>query len=188
FIWDDLCDWYIEMAKLPLYGNDEAAKKTTQSVLVTVLDQTLKLLHPFMPFITEEIWQALPHQGESITVAPWPAVNEQWIFAEAEGEMNLLMEIIRSVRNIRAEVNVPMSKKIELMIKPSDAISAERLARGEEYIARFCNPETLTISQDLATPEKAMSAVVTGAELFLPLAGLIDIEQELKRLDKEVAT
>lgn len=188
FIWDDLCDWYIEMAKLPLYGSDEAAKKTTQSVLVTVLDQTLKLLHPFMPFITEEIWQALPHQGESITVAPWPTVNEQWIFTEAESEMTMLMDIIRSVRNIRAEVNVPMSKKIELLIKPSDATSAERLARGEEYIARFCNPEKLAISMELATPEKAMSAVVTGAELFLPLAGLIDIEQELKRLEKELAT
>jgi valyl-tRNA synthetase len=188
FIWDDLCDWYIEMAKLPLYGTDEAAKKTTQSVLVTVLDQTLKLLHPFMPFITEEIWQALPHQGESITVAPWPTVNEQWIFAEAESEMNQLMDIIRSVRNIRAEVNVPMSKKIELLIKPSDALSAERLTRGEHYLTRFCNPERLEISLDLATPDKAMSAVITGAELFLPLAGLIDIEQELKRLEKEVAT
>lgn len=188
FIWDDLCDWYIEMAKLPLYGSDEAAKKTTQSVLVTVLDQTLKLLHPFMPFMTEEIWQALPHQGESITVASWPTVNEQWKFADAEAEMGLLMEVIRSVRNIRAEVNVPMSKKIELLIKPSDAVSRERLTRGEEYIARFCNPERLEISEQLATPEKAMSAVVTGAELYLPLAGLIDLEQELKRLEKELAT
>jgi valyl-tRNA synthetase len=188
FIWDDLCDWYIEMAKLPLYGTDEAAKKTTQSVLVTVLDQTLRLLHPFMPFITEEIWQALPHEGESITVAKWPTVNEQWVFAEAEAEMSLLTEVIRSVRNIRAEVNVPMSKKIELLIKAGDAAALERLKRGEEYIVRFCNPERLEISVDLATPEKAMSAVVTGAELFLPLAGLVDIEQELKRLEKELAT
>ncbi|WP_029097492.1 valine--tRNA ligase [Brevibacillus thermoruber] len=188
FIWDDLCDWYIEMAKLPLYGSDEAAKKTTQSVLVTVLDQTLRLLHPYMPFITEEIWQALPHQGESITVAAWPTVNEQWIFPDAEAEMNLLMEVIRSVRNIRAEVNVPMSKKIELLIKPGDAVALERLKRGEEYIVRFCNPERLEISEQLATPDKAMSAVVTGAELFLPLAGLIDLDQEIKRLEKELAT
>jgi valyl-tRNA synthetase len=188
FIWDDLCDWYIEMAKLPLYGTDEAAKKTTQSVLVTVLDQTLRLLHPFMPFITEEIWQALPHQGESITVAAWPTVNEQWIFADAEAEMGLLMEVIRNVRNIRAEVNVPMSKKIELLIKPSDALALERLKRGEDYITRFCNPERLEINQQLTTPEKAMSSVITGAELFLPLAGLIDLDQEIKRLEKELAT
>ena len=188
FIWDDLCDWYIEMAKLPLYGSDEAAKKTTQSVLVTVLDQTLRLLHPFMPFITEEIWQAIPHQGESITVASWPTVKEEWIFAEAEEEMTLLMEVIRSVRNIRAEVNVPMSKKIELLIKPSDTLALERLTRGEEYIARFCNPERLEISLELPRPDKAMSAVITGAELYLPLAGLIDVEQELVRLEKELAT
>jgi len=187
FIWDDLCDWYIEMAKLALYGTDEAAKKTTQSVLVTVLDQTLRLLHPFMPFMTEEIWQALPHEGKSITVAPWPQVNEALMFPDAETEMNLLTEIIRSVRNIRAEVNVPMSKKIELLIKAGDAQTLDRLQRGEEYLVRFCNPEKLTISMDLTAPDKAMSAVVTGAELFLPLAGLIDIEQELQRLEKELA-
>jgi len=188
FIWDDLCDWYIEMAKLPLYGTDEAAKKTTQSVLVTVLDQTLRLLHPFMPFMTEEIWQALPHEGNSITVAAWPTVQEKWIFADAEAEMDLLVDVIRNVRNIRAEVNVPMSKKIELLIKPSDATSMERLSRAEEYITRFCNPERLEISMELRTPDKAMSAVMTGAELFLPLAGLIDLEQELARLEKELAT
>ncbi len=188
FIWDDLCDWYIEMAKLPLYGDDAKAKKTTQSVLVTVLDQTLRLLHPFMPFITEEIWQALPHEGRSITVAKWPTVDEEWVNPEAEAEMSLLMEVIRSVRNIRAEVNVPMSKKIELLIKPSDEASLERLTRGQDLITRFCNPERLEISTELASPEKAMTAVLTGAEIFLPLAGLIDIEQEIKRLEKELET
>jgi valyl-tRNA synthetase len=188
FIWDDLCDWYIEMAKLSLYGNDAAAKKTTQSVLVTVLDQTLRLLHPFMPFITEEIWQALPHQGESITVAAWPKADESRLNAEAEAEMSLLMDVIRSVRNIRAEVNVPMSKKVELLIKPSDELALSRLKRGEEFLVRFCNPESLVIDQAIASPDKAMSSVVTGAELFLPLAALIDVEEKKKRLEKEVAT
>ncbi|MET3290438.1 UNVERIFIED_CONTAM: valyl-tRNA synthetase [Brevibacillus sp. OAP136] len=188
FIWDDLCDWYIEMAKLSLYGSDAAAKKTTQSVLVTVLDQTLRLLHPFMPFMTEEIWQALPHQGESITVAAWPKADESRINAEAEAEMALLMDVIRSVRNIRAEVNVPMSKKVELLIKPSDELALSRLKRGEEFLVRFCNPESLVIDQVVSAPDKAMSAVVTGAELFLPLAALIDVEAEKKRLEKEVAT
>ncbi|GAA4705070.1 valine--tRNA ligase [Brevibacillus fulvus] len=188
FIWDDLCDWYIEMAKLPLYGEDPAAKKTTQSVLVTVLDQTLRLLHPFMPFITEEIWQALPHQGTSLTIAQWPQVDQQWLNPDAEAEMGLLMEVIRSVRNIRAEVNVPMSKKIELLIKASDQVTLARLTQSREYLIRFCNPERLEITDQLTPPEKAMSAVVSGAELFLPLAGLVDLEQEVKRLEKELAT
>ncbi|WP_126427953.1 valine--tRNA ligase [Brevibacillus marinus] len=187
FVWDDLCDWYIEMAKLPLYGSDEQAKRTTQSVLVTVLDQTLRLLHPFMPFITEEIWQALPHQGASITIAAWPQVAERHSYPEAKEEMSLLVDVIRSVRNVRAEVNVPLSKKIELLIKPGDQLALERLQRGEEYLVRFCNPERLTIDSGLEAPEKAMTAVVSGAELFFPLAGLIDIEQEVKRLEKELA-
>jgi valyl-tRNA synthetase len=117
FIWDDFCDWYIEMAKLPLYGEDEAAKKTTRSILAYVLDNTMRLLHPFMPFITEEIWQNLPHQGESITVAAWPEVNEELTDTAAAEEMKLLVEIIRSVRNIRAEVNTPLSKKNQFDFK-----------------------------------------------------------------------
>src|SRR5690606_20626614 len=112
FIWDDFCSWYIEMAKLPLYGEDEAAKKTTRSVLAHVLDQTMRLLHPLMPFVTEEIWQHLPHEGESITVAAWPTVNPAFNFTAEAGDMQLLMDIIRAVRNIRAEVNTPMSKKV----------------------------------------------------------------------------
>lgn len=111
FIWDDFCSWYIEMAKLPLYGEDEAAKLTTRSVLAHVLDNTMRLLHPFMPFVTEEIWQHLPHEGESITVAAWPTVNPAFNFTAEAGDMQLLMDIIRAVRNIRAEVNTPMSKK-----------------------------------------------------------------------------
>ena len=125
FIWDDFCDWYIEMAKLPLYGEDDAAKKTTRSILAYVLDNTMRLLHPFMPFITEEIWQNLPHKGESITVAAWPTVNPELPDADAAEEMKLLVEIIRAVRNIRAEVNTPMSKKVNLILKAKDeAISA----------------------------------------------------------------
>src|SRR5690625_2965998 len=113
FIWDDLCDWYIEMAKLPLYGDDESAKHTTRSVLAYVLDQTMRMLHPFMPFLTEEIWQQLPHQGESITVADWPKVRIEYHDEEAAQQMKRLVAIIRSVRNIRSEVNTPMSKQIK---------------------------------------------------------------------------
>ncbi|MBO0994090.1 valine--tRNA ligase [Bacillus sp. SD088] len=185
FIWDDFCDWYIEMAKLPLYGEDEAAKRMTRSVLAHVLDQTLRLLHPIMPFITEEIWQHLPHSGMSITASEWPKADERYMDQEAVSEMKLLMDIIRSVRNIRAEVNTPMSKQINLMLKAKDGKVLKALAANKQYIEKFCNPQNLEIGTTIEMPEKAMSAVVTGVELFLPLAGLINIEEELARLQKE---
>ncbi|UJF36428.1 valine--tRNA ligase [Paenibacillus hexagrammi] len=188
FIWDDLCDWYIEFSKLSLYGTDTEAKKKTQSVLAYVLDQTQRLIHPFMPFISEEIWQHLPHEGETITLAPWPKENPDFAAPDAVREMELLMDAIRSVRNIRAEVNVPMSKKIELLVKPASAETQAILRSNEEYLRRFCNTSLLEIDTELSAPEKAMTAVVTGAELYLPLAGLIDITQELARLDKELQT
>ncbi|WP_370543803.1 valine--tRNA ligase [Geobacillus sp. 46C-IIa] len=186
FIWDDLCDWYIEMAKLPLYGDDEAAKKTTRSVLVYVLDNTMRLLHPFMPFITEEIWQNLPHDGESITVASWPQVRPELSNEEAAEEMRMLVDIIRAVRNVRAEVNTPPSKPIALYIKTKDEQVRTALLKNRAYLERFCNPSELVIDMDVPAPEKAMTAVVTGAELILPLEGLINIEEEIKRLEKEL--
>ncbi len=186
FIWDDFCDWYIEMAKLPLYGEDEAAKKTTRSILAYVLDNTMRLLHPFMPFITEEIWQNLPHEGESITVAAWPEVDSALTDDAAAEEMKLLVDIIRAVRNIRAEVNTPMSKQIKLMLKAKDEETLAVLKKNAAYIERFCNPESLELSTDASAPEKAMTAVVTGVELFLPLAGLINIDEEIARLEKEL--
>ncbi|MFT9487646.1 MAG: valine--tRNA ligase [Tepidibacillus sp.] len=188
FIWDEFCDWYIELAKLPLYGDHEQAKKTTKSVLNYVLDRTLRLLHPYMPFITEEIWQHLPHEGESITLASWPEYREEFVNEQAAKEMVLLMDVIRSVRNIRAEVNVPLSKKIQLLIKPVNKTNEEILLKGISYIKKFCNPETLEISTEVTSPEKAMSAIVTGAEIYLPLTGLIDISQEISRLEKELET
>ncbi|OCS88437.1 valine--tRNA ligase [Caryophanon tenue] len=186
FIWDDFCSWYIEMAKLPLYGDDEAAKLTTRSVLAYVLDNTMRLLHPFMPFVTEEIWQHLPHEGESITVAAWPTVNPAFNFEQEAQHMKLLTEMIRSVRNIRAEVNTPMSKKVNLSILAKDAQTAAVLEENRAYIEKFCNPEELTIGHDFTAPEQSMSAVVSGAELFLPLAGLINIDEEVARLEKEL--
>lgn len=187
FIWDDLCDWYIEFSKLSLYGQDEQAKKTTQSVLAYVLDQTLRLLHPFMPFLTEEIWQHLPHEGVTITLAPWPQVDESREAPEAVKQMELLMNVIRAVRNIRAEVNVPMSKKVDLIIKPADEATLSILQQNTVYIERFCGTSSLVMDVQAAHPEQAMTAVVSGAELFLPLAGLIDISQEIERLEKELA-
>jgi valyl-tRNA synthetase len=186
FIWDDLCDWYIEFSKLSLYSTDSEAKQNTQSVLAYVLDQTQRLLHPFMPFISEEIWQHLPHEGETISLAAWPLFKPEHVAEDAVREMELLMEVIRAVRNIRAEVNVPMSKKIELLLKPGSPEIEAVFTKNAEYIRRFCNTSLLEINLGLGSPEKAMTAIVTGVELFLPLAGLIDISQELIRLDKEL--
>ncbi|ANU12796.1 Valyl-tRNA synthetase [Planococcus halocryophilus Or1] len=186
FIWDDFCDWYIEMSKLPLYGEDERAKKMTRSVLAYVLDNTMRLLHPFMPFITEEIWQNLPHEGESITIAAWPTVDDSLTNQSQSSSMKLLMDVIRSVRTIRAEVQSPMSKKVPLTISAKDANTHAVLEANAAYIERFCNPETLTIGENIVAPEKSMSAVVSGAELFMPLEGLIDIDAELARLNKEL--
>lgn len=186
FIWNEYCDWYIELAKLYLQGDDAAARRSTQSVLVYVLDQSLRLLHPFMPFLTEEIWQHIPHQGETITRAKYPDFEARFENEQAAREMELLMDMIRSVRNIRAEMNVPPSRPVTLIVKPADNNAEAFIRRGEAYITRFCNPESLTIDLNAPTPEKSVTAVVTGAELFLPLAGLIDIDAEIARLEKEV--
>ncbi|MFC7061632.1 valine--tRNA ligase [Halobacillus seohaensis] len=185
FIWDEFCDWYIEMAKLPLYGEDEQRIHTTRSILAYTLDQIMRMLHPFMPFITEEIWQHLPHEGESITQASWPEVRKEFHNEQAVAEMERLVSIIRSVRNIRAEVDTPMSKEIQLMVQGKDDQVVAELEKNRSYLERFCNPSELSIATELQVPEKAMSAVVTGAELYLPLSGLINIDDEIKRLEKE---
>lgn len=186
FIWDDFCDWYIEMAKLPLYGEDEARKKTTRSVLAHVLDQTLRMLHPYMPFITEEIWQQLPHEGNSITVAAWPQVEERYHDEAAAEQMKKVMAAIKAVRNIRAEVNAPMSRQVQMFVKTNQATMTEEFEQNRNYLERFCQTSELVIGESISVPEQSMSAVITGAEIFLPLEGLIDFEKEIARLEKEL--
>lgn len=186
FIWDDFCDWYIEMAKIPLYNGTDEEKHMTRSILAYVLDQTMRMLHPFMPFITEEIWQQLPHEGESITIAKWPKVAEEHNDEEAVQQMSRLVSIIRSVRNIRAEVDTPLSQKIRLFIKGDDEKIVQELNRNEIYLTHFCNPSELNIGTNIEVNEEAMSAVVTGAQIYIPLEGLIDFEEEIKRLKKEL--
>lgn len=186
FIWDDFCDWYIEMSKETLYGSDKKAQQTNKSVLVYVLDQLLRLLHPIMPFVTEEIWSQLPHEGTSLVTASYPTVHPEFNDEKAAKGMSVLMELIRSVRNIRAEVNTPISKPVTLLIQTSDQAVEEFLKENKNYIERFCNPEKLVIDSQLEPPELAMTAVLTGANIYLPLAGLIDVQEELNRLEKEL--
>lgn len=186
FIWDDFCDWYIEMSKEILFGEDEEAKQTTRSILTHVLDQILRLLHPIMPFVTEEIWENIPHEGTSLVVADYPVVRPELSDEAAMKGMEVLVELIRSVRNIRAEVNTPLSKPIDIFIKTNDDVLESFLNQNISYIERFCNPESLTISKDIVAPEEVMTAVITGAEVYLPLEGLINLDEEIARLEKEL--
>ncbi|TGS90204.1 valine--tRNA ligase, partial [bacterium M00.F.Ca.ET.177.01.1.1] len=120
FIWDEFCDWYIEMSKIPMNGEDEAQKQVTRSVLTYVLDNTMRMLHPFMPFVTEQIWQNLPHEGETIVNAAWPKSNNELVFDESKEMMQQLVEIIKSVRQSRLEVDTPLSKAIPIFIQAKD--------------------------------------------------------------------
>lgn len=187
FIWDDVCDWYIEMSKLPLQGDDEEAKATTRSVLAYVFDNVMRLLHPFMPFVTEEIWQNLPHQGDTIVTAAWPMVKEEYNDQQACEAMNLLMATIRSVRNIRSEVNTPMSKAIPMLIKTANTATTTLLLDNKIYIDKFCNTSSLVVGEEINIPEQVMSAIITNAEIYLPLEGLIDTDKEIARLEQELS-
>ncbi|MYV17966.1 valine--tRNA ligase [Furfurilactobacillus milii] len=187
FIWNDLCDWYIEMTKEVLNGDDEAAKKNTQNVLGYVLDQTLRLMHPLMPFVTEELWQDMPHEGESIMVADYPVVHDDFDDAKAETDMGRLIELITAVRNIRGEANAPMSSAVELLIKTNNPELKTLFETNRDFVDRFCHPSDLQIGPDVVAPKLAMSAIISDAEVYIPLAELINLDDEIARLEKEVA-
>lgn len=186
FIWDDYCDWYIEMSKEILSEGTAEQILTTRSILTYVLDQTLCLLHPIMPFVTEEIWQHLPHDGVSIVVADYPVTHEEFKDDEARRNMNMLIELIKAVRNIRQEVGRPLSKPIDMIVKASSSEEKEVLERNRSFIERFCNPETFIIDTEVTIPTEVMSAVIKGAEIFLPLEGLVNIQEEIARLETEL--
>lgn len=189
FIWNQFCDWYIELVKPRLYGREsEVSKYTAQSVLHHVLSGTMTLLHPFMPFITEEIWQHLPHEGESIMISNWPRLEEGLINTEAEKEMELVMDVVKGIRNIRGEMNVPPGKRAEVILSADSTQVESVLKRGRVYIENLANGEPVNIYINLENkPDKAATAVVKGVEVFVPLQDLIDIDVEVKRLEKEIA-
>ncbi|WP_110953379.1 valine--tRNA ligase [Anaerosinus massiliensis] len=189
FIWNEFCDWYIEMVKARLYNKDAVAKrKTAQYVLCYVLENTLKLLHPFMPYITEEIWQHIPHEGKSIMVAAWPtALQDITLRAEVEQEMSTIMEIIKAVRNMRAEVNVAPGKKSEVVLHFASKELQDIVETNAEYLRVLAAAEPVRIlEKEVEKPDNAMAAVVDGVEIYLPLKGLIDVEKETARLNKEL--
>ncbi len=190
FTWNMYCDWYIELAKKRLYGDDEAAKKTVKKVLLTVLKDILRLLHPFMPFITEEIWQFIPGDNGMLVTNHWPKAEPAYTNAQAESDMALIMEAIKNLRNVRAEMDVAPSKKAKCLVVASDDAVGELLSTQSEYLIALASCSEVVWVQDKAAEsdlEDAVAAVVQGAELFLPLAELIDFEKELERLGKERA-
>ncbi|MGM9518520.1 MAG: valine--tRNA ligase [Acidaminococcus sp.] len=187
FIWGEVCDWYIELAKPRLYNKENAAERATaQSVLCKVLGDAMKLLHPYMPFITEEIWQHLPHEGKSIMIAPWPKADDKLIDDTVEKQMTVIMDSIKAIRNMRAEVNAAPGHKAPATVLVDEDLKDVFKAHGS-YIQQLGTVDDLTIGgMDDTAPENAMAAVVNGAKVYLPLKGLIDVDKELARLQKEL--
>jgi valyl-tRNA synthetase len=186
FLWHEYCDWYLECAKLTLYRSENPAEKArAQRTCATVLEATLRLLHPFMPFITEEIWQRLPHDGESIMVAPFPKASRKAADPAAEGEMDLFMGIVTAVRNIRAEMRISPATTLAALLKPADRETAGRLASLVPLIQALARCE-VTVDPDAARPSASALAVVGPVECFVPLAGLVDLAAERQRLSKEI--
>ncbi len=187
FIWDTYCDWYIELTKTRLYSENETSKLAAQKVLVYVLDQVLRLLHPFMPFITEEIWQAIPHEGKFLISAEWPTYREEFAFGAEESSMQQIIEAITALRARRAEMNVPMSKKVNLTIA---AAQPEVFEAGKAFFLRLAGAEDVKVcgmeAADAASGDDGLVEVTThAARLFMPLAELVDFEKELARIAKE---
>ena len=190
FIWDDYCDWYIELTKTRLQGDDEDSKVRAQQVLCYVLTETLKLLHPFMPFITEEIWQALPHQGDYLMLQQWPEHHANLDFPEEEKAMELIMDAIRAVRARRAEMNVPPSKKAHITVSTLELSVFEQ---GIPFLKRLAYASDVTVvgvadagSDDAMSAQGMVTITTHAARLFLPLAELVDLEKEKARVQKEL--
>ena len=184
FIWDVFCDWYIEIAKIRLQGDDEAAKADVKAVLVFVLTYILKLLHPFMPFITEEIYQAIPHDTESIMVSDWCRYDEALNFKVDEAEMERIMTAIRAIRNRRAEMNIPPSKKAKVYVETA---LCETFKMGVDFIKRLASASEVEVAKSFADLGNVVTIITDDAKLYIPLGDLVDFEAEKKRLEKELA-
>jgi len=183
FIWDVFCDWYIEIAKIRLNGEDEQARNTARAVLVYVMSNTLKLLHPFMPFITEEIWLALPHDGESIMISKWCEYDERLNFPAEEDAMDLVMDAIRAIRNRRNEMNVPPSKKAKVVIVSE---KAEIFGSCAAFFERLASASEVELTENY-NPDGAVTVVTDAATIYIPMKELMDFSKELERLEKDLA-
>ncbi|MEG2119223.1 MAG: valine--tRNA ligase, partial [Pseudoflavonifractor sp.] len=184
FLWNAYCDWYIELTKSRLQGEDPAAKQNAQQVLCYVLTETLKLLHPFMPFITEEIWQALPHEGDFLMLQSWPVAHKELAFPEEERAMELIMDAIGAVRVRRSEMNVPPSKRAHLTVVTEQK---EIFERGIPFFTRLAWADGVVITDEVPADTATMvSAVTHEARIFMPMSDLVDLEKEKARMEKEL--
>ena len=184
FIWDIYCDWYIEMTKARLFADDAERKQTAISVLVYVLDQVLRLLHPYMPFITEEIWQSIPHEGDALIVAAWPEYKEELAFKAEEDQMESVMNAIRAIRNRRTEMNVPPSKKAALFVLTA---KPQIFKEGEGFLQRLAYAEEVTIlDAEPANLDGMVTVTTADAKLYIPMGQLVDVAKELERITKEL--
>ena len=184
FIWDTYCDWYIELTKARLYSEDADRKQTAIAVLVYVLDQVLRLLHPFMPFITEEIWQSLPHEGDALIVAQWPEYREELAFKVEADQMESVMNAIRAVRNRRAEMNVPPSKKAALYVLTA---KPQVFTEGEGFLQRLAYADTVAMLEKEPENLDGMVTITTAdAKLYIPMGQLVDVAKEVARITKEL--
>ncbi len=188
FLWHEFCDWYIELIKQRLYySTDATAKHTAQTIAGEILEGTMRLLHPIMPFITEEIWGRLPHKGKSIVVAPWPEPNGEWEDEQAADVMKTIMTVIEAIRSIRGEMNVPPSSEIEILIQaPDPAIRALLDEHLQEYLPAFTRFSRISIAEHQDRPDAAAAAVIGDTVIYIPLAEIIDIEAEKARLRKRL--
>lgn len=183
FIWENFCDWYIELVKPRLFDKENPTGKTAQYVLTYVLSHTMQLLHPFMPFITEEIWLHLPHDGESIVISKWPEYDEALNFEEDEAAMTLIMDAISAVRNRRAEMNVPPSKKAKTIIVTD---KPDVFNKGEAFFIKLASASEVEVREDKdGIDANAVNVIVPGAEIYLPMSELVDKDKELARLNSE---
>lgn len=186
FFWSDFADWYIELSKPRLYQKEDVkGRRIAQNLLVTVMDHTLRLLHPFMPFITEEIWQKLPGSGESIVIAPWPQADSAMINDVAESDMGLVQSVTSSIRSIKSVLGIALTKPVKVLLNTPDESKQSVLKSDSSYITQLAWVEELIIGSDITKPEHSAVDVEQGVEIFMPLAGLVDIEEEKKRLNKE---
>ena len=186
FAWSEFCDWYIELSKSRLLGEDGESKETVKAVLLYVLENLLKLLHPFMPFLTEQVYKYLPDTEGFLMLQSWPEIRDELNYAEDEQKMQGIMEIIRTIRNLRSEMNVAPSKRTRLMLLPAEGWT-ETLRNGDGYFRRLAGASESTLLQDRnEVKEKTVSAVTAAGELFIPLGDLVDFEKEIARLGKEL--
>ncbi|MDH4027763.1 MAG: class I tRNA ligase family protein, partial [Nitrospirota bacterium] len=187
FIWHELCDWYVEMIKPELYGDNNQSKSAALSTLVHVYEVSLGLLHPFMPFITEEIWQQLPgaRTAESLCVRKYPTAADGMEDRAAEEKMGVVMDAVAGVRSIRGELNISPSLELKTLIRPFDG-AEDILTENVQYISKLARARDIEIGKDLPSPGKAAAAVRSTMEIYVPLEGLIDIDAEIIRLTKDL--